>query len=145
MTVAGPFQGPLIAIMAFVAHDYSCLYGRPMSPVGTKRTSRSGLMMSVDRGRPEVAFRGCQDSFLTRTDIGPDWFWGEQRAFSHSPFGRKVLVLAIARGMLSAGSNATTRVHHTGWRRRGFVAVRDGSTAVRSDKTRWRAFRPRTE
>jgi hypothetical protein len=28
------------------------------SLVGTKRTNRAGLMMSVDRGRPEVAGRG---------------------------------------------------------------------------------------
>jgi hypothetical protein len=33
------------------------------SGFGTKRTNRAGLMMSVDRGRPEVAFRGCQDRF----------------------------------------------------------------------------------
>jgi hypothetical protein len=29
--------------------------------MGTKRTSRTDLAMSVDRGRPEVAFRGRQD------------------------------------------------------------------------------------
>jgi hypothetical protein len=31
------------------------------SPPG--RTSLADLMMSVDRGRTEVAFRGCQDRF----------------------------------------------------------------------------------
>jgi hypothetical protein len=30
---------------------------------GTKRTNRAGLLMSVVRGRPEVAFRGRQDRF----------------------------------------------------------------------------------
>jgi hypothetical protein len=33
------------------------------SPVGTSRTNRAGLTMSVDRGQPEVAFRGRQDPF----------------------------------------------------------------------------------
>jgi hypothetical protein len=33
------------------------------SPIGTNRTNRAGLTMSVDRGRPEVAFRGRQDRF----------------------------------------------------------------------------------
>jgi hypothetical protein len=39
----------------------------------------------------------------------------------HSPFGREVLVLAIAQGMFSAVSNATTRVHlsSAAWRRLG--------------------------
>jgi hypothetical protein len=31
--------------------------------IGTNRTNRVGLMMSVVRGRREVAFRGCQDRF----------------------------------------------------------------------------------
>src|SRR6267378_8170950 len=44
------------------------------------------------------------------------------RAISRSPFARKVLILTIAQGMFSAGSNATTRVHHaTRWR--GYVAA----------------------
>jgi hypothetical protein len=30
---------------------------------GTKRTNRAGLLMSVVRGRPEVAFRGRQGRF----------------------------------------------------------------------------------
>jgi hypothetical protein len=34
-----------------------------MSLVGTKRTCRLDLTMSVDWGRPEVAFRGRQDRF----------------------------------------------------------------------------------
>jgi GNAT superfamily N-acetyltransferase len=32
-------------------------------PIGTFETCRSGPMMSVDRGRPEMAFRCCQDRF----------------------------------------------------------------------------------
>ena len=32
-----------------------------ISASGTKRTSPVGLMMSVDRGRAEVSFRGRQD------------------------------------------------------------------------------------
>jgi len=31
--------------------------------VGTKRTNRIGLMMSVDQVKPEVSFRGRQDRF----------------------------------------------------------------------------------
>jgi hypothetical protein len=31
--------------------------------LGTNRTNRAGLMMSVDWGKAEVAFRGRQDSF----------------------------------------------------------------------------------
>jgi len=34
-----------------------------MSPVGTKRTNRAGLTMSVVQGEPEVVFRGHQDRF----------------------------------------------------------------------------------
>jgi hypothetical protein len=34
-----------------------------MSVFGTKPTCRDGLTMSVDRGRPEVVFRGRQDRF----------------------------------------------------------------------------------
>jgi hypothetical protein len=33
------------------------------SEFGTNRTNRTGLTMSVDRGRAEVAFRGRQDRF----------------------------------------------------------------------------------
>src|ERR1035437_6875397 len=33
------------------------------SLVGTNRTNRAGLMTSVDWGKAEVAFRGCQDRF----------------------------------------------------------------------------------
>src|ERR1700737_260458 len=36
---------------------------------GTKRTSRADLAMSVDRGRPEVAFRGRQDRFRPISEI----------------------------------------------------------------------------
>jgi len=39
----------------------SQLVASAMSPVGTNRTNRAGLVMSVDRGRPEVAFRGRED------------------------------------------------------------------------------------
>ena len=35
-----------------------------MSAIGTKRTSRAGLPMSVNRARAEVALRGHQVSFL---------------------------------------------------------------------------------
>ena len=35
----------------------------PTSVIGTKRTNRAGLLMSVVRGRPEVAFQGRQVSF----------------------------------------------------------------------------------
>ena len=35
--------------------------------IGTKRTCRACLMMSVVRGRSEVAFRGRQDRFWTWT------------------------------------------------------------------------------
>jgi hypothetical protein len=34
-----------------------------MTAYGTKRTNRAGLMMSVVRGRSEVAFRGREDRF----------------------------------------------------------------------------------
>jgi hypothetical protein len=34
-----------------------------ISAVGTKRTSCAGRLMSVDRGKAEVAFRGSQGSF----------------------------------------------------------------------------------
>ena len=33
------------------------------SLVGTNRTNWAGLMTSVDWGKAEVAFRGCQDRF----------------------------------------------------------------------------------
>jgi hypothetical protein len=33
------------------------------SPIGTNRTNRADLMMSVPRGNPEVAFRGGQERF----------------------------------------------------------------------------------
>jgi hypothetical protein len=33
-----------------------------MSAIGTNRTNRAGLPMSVDRVQPEVAFRGRQDA-----------------------------------------------------------------------------------
>ena len=54
---------------------------------------------------------------------------GQPCAISPSPFRRKVLVLAIAQGLVSAGSNATTRVHHA-TRRRDGVAARGAWTAV---------------
>jgi hypothetical protein len=79
---------------------------------------------------------GQNDAIGPTTDIAPDWFWGEQRAISHSPFGRKVLVLAIAQGMFSAGSNATTRVHHTGWRRGGRMAALRSRTAANDTRDR---------
>jgi hypothetical protein len=34
---------------------------RATSGFGTNRTNRAGLMMSVDRGKAEVAFRGRED------------------------------------------------------------------------------------
>ena len=38
-----------------MAHlNYRLIWNVGMSPLGTKRTSRSGLIMSVHRGRPEV-------------------------------------------------------------------------------------------
>ena len=37
---------------------------------GTNRTNRVGLMMSVVRGRSEVAFRGRQGRILTRSGSG---------------------------------------------------------------------------
>ncbi len=37
------------------------------SEIGTKRPSRSGLAMSVDWARPEVALRGRQDRFWTHS------------------------------------------------------------------------------
>ena len=33
------------------------------SLAGTNRTSRAGLMMSVDQGRPDVTFTGREDRF----------------------------------------------------------------------------------
>src|ERR1700738_936323 len=36
---------------------------------GTKRTNWAGLTMSVDRGRPEVAFRGRQDRSCSKADV----------------------------------------------------------------------------
>jgi hypothetical protein len=39
------------------------------SPVGTKRTNRVGLAMSVDRGTSEVASRGREERCLPQTDI----------------------------------------------------------------------------
>jgi hypothetical protein len=33
-----------------------------MSAIGTNRTNRADLMMSVPRGNPEVAFRGRNDA-----------------------------------------------------------------------------------
>jgi uncharacterized protein YciI len=39
-----------------------------MSPIGTNRTNRAGLLMSVNRGRPEVAGKGQTDAIdPTRT------------------------------------------------------------------------------
>src|SRR5436190_1690038 len=50
-------------------------------------------------------------TLLIRSGHRPNQFCDQPRVFSHSPFGRKVLVSAIAQGMFSAVSNATTRVH----------------------------------
>jgi hypothetical protein len=41
------------------------------SASGTNRTNRAGLMMSVDRGKSEVAFRGRQDRFDPLSNIRP--------------------------------------------------------------------------
>jgi len=38
-------------------------YRAAISCVGTNRTNRTGLTMSVDRGRPEVTFQGREDRF----------------------------------------------------------------------------------
>jgi hypothetical protein len=59
-------------------------------------------------------------------------------AISHSPFGRKVLGLAIAQGMFSAGSNAAPRVHHSYRRCGGLLAAGGASTAARSNAAAWR-------
>ena len=43
--------------------DSPCENGVGMSLIGTNRTNRTVLTMSVPRGNPEVAFRGRQDRF----------------------------------------------------------------------------------
>jgi hypothetical protein len=42
-----------------------------LSPIGTKRTNRVGLALSVVRGRSEVADDGGNDANDTHSDIGP--------------------------------------------------------------------------
>jgi hypothetical protein len=49
-------SGPLGVARA----EIRCISSR-MSLLGTNRTNRTGLTMSVDRGRVEVVFRGRQD------------------------------------------------------------------------------------
>jgi hypothetical protein len=41
-----------------------------MSAIGTKRTSRAGLAMSADRGKPEVAARRQADANGPKPDFG---------------------------------------------------------------------------
>jgi len=43
--------------------DSSVWFASSMLLIGTNRTNRAGLAMSVERGRTEVAFRGRQDRF----------------------------------------------------------------------------------
>ena len=42
---------------------------RTMSHVGTNRTNRAGLLMSVDRGRPEVSGRQSKRRDRPKTDL----------------------------------------------------------------------------
>jgi putative ABC transport system substrate-binding protein len=69
-----------------------------------------------------------------RASISAQWLGSavQPRAISRSPFGRKVLVLAIAKSMFSAVSNATTRVHHA-TRRRERVAACGARAAARPE------------
>jgi hypothetical protein len=46
--------------------------GGPTAALGTNRTNRAGLTMSVDRDQPEVAFRGRQDRFRPGTEMVSD-------------------------------------------------------------------------
>src|SRR3982074_225087 len=47
--------------------DHRCL---AYSAYGTKRSSRAGLMMSVDWDRAEVTFQGRGDRFYPSTQVG---------------------------------------------------------------------------
>jgi hypothetical protein len=78
-----------------------------MSVIGTKRTSRDDRSLVAIGGKrtwrlraPTFEFDPTTTSSLINPEAGIVPF--------HTPPGRKVLVLAIARGMFSAGSNATT-------------------------------------
>jgi hypothetical protein len=74
------FGEPIVAFTQFVPgrihlkdhlRQRSLLWGEPSDSatnaanvaIGTNRTNRTGLTMSVDRGRAEVVFRGRQDRF----------------------------------------------------------------------------------
>jgi hypothetical protein len=63
--------------------------------------------------------------------LGLTGFVASRGTISDSPFGREVLVLAIAQGMFSAVSNATTRVHS-----RGRGGVEDDETSLSVDEAK---------
>src|SRR3984893_12480470 len=66
--------------------------------------------------------------------LGLTGFVASLRTISHSPFGLKVLVLAVAQGMFSAVSNATTRVHLSSRGRGSVLAARGTGAAVIKDE-----------
>ena len=84
------------------AGGYLCHLGENRGTAG-REDRGCGDHRTHHRGR-----RGSRSVCGLRTDIRSLL----SRAISHSPFGRKVLVSAVAQGMFSPGSNATTRLHH---------------------------------